>query len=65
MKKEDLRPVAVSSHQVHWVGYFHTYIILEENGERKNYALIEDQRGKLGRIDLSYHSLKFLDRNEI
>ena len=56
--KQDLRLVEWSTHQGGGKGYFHRYY--EKN--QILYALIESHNGQLNGLDLSYNSLKFLDR---
>ena len=60
----DHRPVAVSTHGGSWKGRFHTFVECHSNNtdQREMFALVEDSNGDVSKVDLTYHSLKFLDR---
>lgn len=56
-ERKKLRPVAVHSHQVYWVGWFHCFATIDG----KTMALIEGDDGKVARVCLDYHHLEFKD----
>lgn len=56
----DGRPVDVSSHNVFYRGFFHGFVI----HDGRNGAMVEGESGTLSFVDLSYHSLKFTDREQ-
>jgi len=57
-EEQFLRPVEVHSHQFYMKGRFHRWVELDG----KLHAVCESDSGDIDFFDLSYHSVKFLDR---
>ncbi len=56
-KTKELRRVAVSSHQVFWLGYFHCFA----NIKGETVALVENEAGTVNKVYLDNYYLEFRD----
>ena len=56
----NLRKCSVSSHREYWVGFFHGLFTIND----KVYAFVEGLTGDVHKIDMSFHSIKFMEENE-